>query len=84
MSAIMQQSASQQNFYGRSYYMSASSTLAELFSQVIMMMEKGMRELQLQDRMLNPIAFSAEMMGHITYCHQAPDSQMQAPLYKLM
>ena len=72
MSAAMQQSASQQSLFGHSYCMSASSTLAEdLAPSDCDDVEKHERELQLQDRMHNPIASHAEMMGDIMYFHQA-------------
>ena len=72
MSEAMQESASQQNFFGCSYYMSASSILAEdLSPSDCDHGERHETELQLQGRMCNRIAFHAEMMGDIMYFYQA-------------
>ena len=52
--------------------MSASSTFAEdLSPSECDDGERHERELQLQDKMHNSIAFHAEMMGNIMYFHQA-------------
>ena len=65
----MDESVSQRDFYGDStmHYIAASSiqdvqTEADLFHDY---------HLGLQDRMRDPIAFHAEMMGDIMYYHQA-------------
>ena len=80
MSAVMQQCASQQNFYGRSYYISASSALAgDASPSEYNEEERHVRELQLHDRMCNPIAFHAEMIGDMMYFHQS-----LATLYKML
>ena len=72
MSATMQQYASQHNFFGCSYYMSALSSLAEdLPPSDFVDEERHETELQLQDRMHNPIVFYAKMMGDIIYFHQS-------------
>jgi hypothetical protein len=69
MSRAMAESVSQRDFYGNRnmYYMAAQGTFngqteADLFHD---------SHLELQDRMRNPIAFHAEMMGDIMYFHQA-------------
>ena len=75
MSAAMQQSASQQNFFGCSYYMSPTFTLAgDLSLSDYDDGERHERELQLQDRMHNSISFHADMMSDIMYFHQATSS----------
>ena len=68
MSRCMADSVSQRNFYGirNMHYMAHKSTIREtddnLFHDV---------HLELQERMRNPIAFHAEMMGDIMYFNQA-------------
>ncbi len=68
MSQRMADSVSQQNFYGtrNMHYSAQQSTIGEtpegLFHD---------SHLKLQERMTNPIAFHAEMMGDIMYLQQA-------------
>ena len=80
MSRRMADSKSQRDFYGTTgmHYMADVSeayfneTLEDLFHD---------RHLDLQERMRNPIAFHAEMMGDIMYYHQAlqqPDAHQFA------
>ena len=72
MCASMHQSASQQNFFGHSYYISVSSTLAEdLSPSDCDDEERHETQCQLEDTMLNPITFHAEMMGDIMNFHQS-------------
>ena len=76
MSRAMAESVSQRDFYGNKnmYYMANQGiaheqTEADLFHD---------SHLELQERMENPMAFHAEMMGDIMYYHQAikqPDAQ---------
>ena len=85
MSATIQHSVSQQDFFGCSYYISASHTFAEGLSPSVD--DDGARhaaELQLHDRMCNPIAFDAEMMGDIIYFHQAFKQKDAIRFYKLL
>jgi len=70
----MAESISQQGFYGRGnmHYMSSSSLCEHDYAAA------HDSHLELQERMLRPIAFLAEMMGDIMYLHQAlrqPDSR---------
>jgi hypothetical protein len=67
MSQRMVESLSQQDFYGNQdmHYMASQATTGntdeDLFHDA---------HLQLQERMRNPIAFHAEMMGDIMYLQQ--------------
>ncbi len=80
MSQRMAESTSQRDFFGNAgmHYMANQSTVSrdetpeDLFHD---------QHLALQDRMRNPIAFHAEMMGDIMYYHQAlqqPDAKQFA------
>jgi hypothetical protein len=68
MSKRMADSVSQRDFYGNAHmhYMASQSLMGEtpkdLFHDL---------NLELQERMRNPIAFQTEMMGAIMYLHQA-------------
>jgi hypothetical protein len=77
MSKKMVESTSQKNFFGtlEMHYMANKSTTAfdetaeDLFHY---------KHLEIQERMRNPLAFHAEMMGNIMYFQQAmnqPDKQ---------
>ena len=77
MSQRMAESASQRGFFGNAgmHYMAHQSTASrdetpkDLFHD---------QHLALQERMQNPIAFHAKMMGDIMHCHQAlqqPDTK---------
>ena len=75
MSRRMADSVSQRNFYGNSnmHYMANQSTIGETEEDLF-----HDSHLELQERMRNPIAFHAEMMGDIMYLHQAlrqPDAK---------
>eukprot|EP00956_Cyclotella_meneghiniana_P030555 scaffold77192_cov37-Cyclotella_meneghiniana.AAC.9 len=76
MSRAMAESVSQREFYGKSnmHYMAsrASTNNEERFA------EDHDQHLSLQERMRNPIAFHAEMMGDIMYFHQASIRQPDA------
>ena len=72
MSATMQQSISQQNFFGQSYYMSSLSNFAKDLAPNVDDDGSGHdAELQLVDKMHNPIAFHVEMIRNIIYFYQA-------------
>jgi hypothetical protein len=71
----MADSVSQRNFYGRSnmHYMAHKSTIGETAEDLF-----HDAHIELQERMRNPIAFHAEMMGDIMYLNQAlrqPDAK---------
>ncbi len=81
MSQRMAKSMSQQGFFGNAgmHYMAYQSTKScdetpeDLFHD---------QHLELQERMQNPIAFHAKMMGDIMYYHQAlqqPEMQNNLP-----
>jgi hypothetical protein len=80
MSQRMADSKSQRNFYGTTgmHYMADVSTA--YFNKIPEDLFHN-QHLDLQERMRNPIAFHAEMMGDIMYYHQAlqqPDAQQFA------
>jgi hypothetical protein len=68
MSRRMVESVSQQNIYGDQgmHYMSSQATTGKTDEDLF-----HDSHLQLQERMRNPIAFHAEMMGDIMYLQQA-------------
>jgi hypothetical protein len=71
LSRTMQQSIAQKDFYGKRcmHYIAASTTES---SDITFDDEDAFHDwhLELQDRMTDPIAFHAEMMGDIMYLHQ--------------
>jgi hypothetical protein len=73
MSRTMVESVSQQSFYGPSgmHYMSQCATTAGTDTGNTADDQLHDEHLALQDRMSNPIAFHAEMMGNIMYLNQA-------------
>ncbi len=76
MSRKMAESVSHQNFYGDQgmNYMASQATTNEKDEDIF-----HDSHLQLQERMRNPIAFHAEMMGNIMYLQQAlrqPDAKV--------
>jgi hypothetical protein len=79
MSRAMQDSVSQRDFYGTRdmHYMQAMQGISPEEAEFDMYTREHDFHLGLQDRMRDPIAFHAEMMGDIMYFHQAmrqPDS----------
>jgi hypothetical protein len=66
MSRKMADSVSQQDFYGNAHmhYMASQSLMGETPKDLF-----HDSHLELQERMRNPIAFHAEMMGDIMYLH---------------
>ena len=75
MSQRMVESMSQQNFYGDQdmHYMLSQATMSK--TDEVPFHDS---HIQLQERMRNPIAFHAEMMGNIMYLQQAlrqPDAK---------
>jgi hypothetical protein len=75
MSQRMAESVSQWNFYGHQgmHYMASQATTGDMDEDLF-----HDAHLQLQERMRNPIAFHAEMMGDIMYLQQAlkqPDAK---------
>jgi hypothetical protein len=64
----MAESVSQQDFYGNQsmHYMASQDTTGDTDEDLF-----HDAHLQLQERMRNPIAFHAEMMGDIMYLQQA-------------
>jgi hypothetical protein len=64
----MAESMSQQNFYGDQgiHYMSSQATTSKTDENLF-----HDSNLQLQERIRNPIVFHAEMMGDIMYLQQA-------------
>ena len=76
MSKRMAESVSQRNFFGdkNMHYMAHKSTIGETKEDLF-----HDSHLKLQERMRNPIAFHAEMMGDIMYLQQAlrqPDAKV--------
>jgi hypothetical protein len=68
MSKKMADSVSQQDFYGYAnmHYMALQSLMGETDEDLL-----DDAHLKLEERMRNPIAFHAKMMGDIMYYHQA-------------
>ncbi len=68
MSRKMADSVSQRDFYGNAHmhYMASQSLMGETPEDLFHNLH-----LELEERMRNPIAFHAEMMGDIMYMHQA-------------
>jgi hypothetical protein len=80
MSRRMAESASQRSFFGNAgmHYMAHQSTASRDETPTDLFHDQ---HLALQERMRNPIAFHAEMMGDIMYYHQAlhqPDAKQFA------
>ncbi len=67
MSQRMVESMSQRNFYGNQgmHYMASQATTGDTDEDLF-----HNTHLQLQERMRNPIAFHAEMMGDVMYLQQ--------------
>ena len=83
MSSTMQQSVSEWDFFGHSYYVSSSSHFCKRSSPNVD--DGGARhetELQLLDKMCNPIAIHAKMMDDIMYFHQTLKSSFLQAVVK--
>lgn len=67
MSRMMADSVSQCNFYGNMHmhYMASQAFMDETLEDMFHIVH-----LQLQEHMMNPIAFQAEMMGDAMFLHQ--------------